>query len=111
MRVYHQYDLVNSGDNASEQTCAPFFQSLAHNGMVRIVAGLLYDIERLAEGHTLFEHEYPDKLGYCNGGVCVVELERIAFRKFGEVVSVGFLIASDNVLNGSGHKEILLLEP
>ena len=108
--VYHENDLINCGDNALEQVDVPLFQSLAHNGVVGVVAGLLNDIECFLEGKTFLEHEYSDELSNGNCGVSIVELKSVALCKVGEILAVLCLVASDNVLNGSGYEEILLLK-
>ena len=40
----------------------------------------------------------------------IVELKSVALCKVGEILAVLCLVASDNVLNGSGYEEILLLK-
>ena len=101
-------DVVNYGDNLVHEVSGPLLERFAENSVVGVGAGLSRDLKRLVEVHAL-DLEQANELGNAGYGMRIVELNGVLLREEAEIAAVLSLVAADDVLQGSGAEEILLL--
>ena len=102
------HDLINTRKQAGEQLNRPFLQSLGHDRVVRVSAGLRGDLPCLIPLQMLFVHQNPHELGHGHARMGVVHLEDCLLVEFMDVVMF-FLIFFHSPLDAGGDEEILLL--
>ena len=101
-------DLIYTGKQAGEQLDRPFFQSLGHDGMVCVSAGLCGDLPCLIPFQAFLVDQDTHQLCHCHRRVGIVQLEGGLLIELADV-AVRSLIAVDGSLHAGGNEEILLL--
>ena len=91
------------------QTAVPLFQRLRHNGVIGVVEHLLRNGQRLVKGNPIL-HQQPDQLRNGDHRVGIVQLDADSLRQV-IVLVVGCPVFPQDIRQGCGAEEILLLEP
>ena len=107
--VYLLDYLIDSRQQAAEEILAPAFESLAHDGMVRVGENFCRNIPCIVPAIAALVEQQAHELGDSEGRVGVVDMnshlvayiiERAVFAQ----------VAVDYILNGRGDEEILLAQ-
>lgn len=77
--------------------------------MVSVGKSLVHDVPSLIPRELLLIYEDTEQLNGGYGGVSVVELDLVLLRELSPV-RVGLLVATDDVTDGGGAEEVLLLQ-
>ena len=101
-------DLVYTGKQAGEQLDGPLLQSLRHNGVIRVGAGLRGHLPGLIPLQAFLIDQDAHQLGYRHSRMGIVQLEDGLLIEFTDI-AVGSLIAVDGCLYAGGNEEVLLL--
>ena len=95
--------------NFTDDSRRPGFQSFRQQGMVGIGKDAGRDVPCGVPFLSVNVNQQTHQLCNCDGRVGVVQLNADFVRQVAEVVAL-FQKTADNVLNGTGNKEILLNE-
>ena len=102
-------DLHVSGKDVLEHRHGPLLEGFRHERVVGVAHALLGDVPCGIPVQILLVDQDSHELGDCNRGVCVVELDCGVLRQFPPVLARA-LESSDDIGQGAGHEEVLLLE-
>ena len=102
-------DLEVAGQDAFEEADGPAFEGLGHEGVVGVAEGAGDDGPGVVPLEALVVEEDAHELGDGEGGMGVVELDGDLVGEGVDFVAVG-LEAADDVVQGAGDEEVLLLE-
>ena len=102
-------DLEVAGQDALEEGDRPAFESLGHEGVVGVAEGAHDDAPGVVPLEVFLVEEDAHEFGDGEGGMGVVELDGDLVGEGVDFVAVG-LEAADDVMEGAGDEEILLLE-
>ena len=107
--VYLLDYLIDSRQQAAEEILAPTFESLAHDGMVRVGENLRHNIPCVVPAVTALIEQQAHKLGDSESRVGVVDMDShlVAYIIERAVLAQ---VAVDYILNGRGDEEILLAQ-
>ena len=103
------HDLIDAGQQLTEQGDIPLFQCLRHNGMVGVGKGLLGDLPALFPAVAAVVHQNAHQLRDGQGGVGVIELNGI---ELGKAIhgAVALHMGAGDLRQGGAHQEILLAQ-
>mmetsp|Transcript_68254 Transcript_68254/g.107243 ORF Transcript_68254/g.107243 Transcript_68254/m.107243 type:complete len:472 (+) Transcript_68254:1031-2446(+) len=101
-------ELQMSRQHAFDHFHGPLLQGLGHHRVVGIVQALGGEVPGLVPGHLHHVHQQTHHLGHCNGGVCVVHLNRHLGWQVGPLVVGPLDELAKQVLQGGAHEEVLL---
>ena len=107
--VYLLDYLIDSRKQAAEEILAPAFESLAHDGMVRVGENLRHNIPCVVPAVTALIEQQAHKLGDSESRVGVVDMDSHLVADIIER-AVFAQVAVDYILNGRGDEEILLAQ-
>jgi hypothetical protein len=100
---------VAAGAAALEERHRPALEGLGQQRVVGVAEGAGGDLPGRSQDSPALVDEDAHQLGHGDGGVRVVELDGDLVGKLVEV-GVGLLVAADDVGDGAGDEEVLLLE-
>ena len=103
------HDLVNSGKKTGEQLDGPLFQSLCHNGMVGISAGLGGYLPGLLPGQIIIIHQNAHQFRNRYRRMGIVELEGHFLMELPDIRVLPHIFCNRS-LYGCGNEEILLFQ-
>ena len=107
-------DLVDqlevAGQQGAEHVDRPLLEGLRQQGVVGVCAGPDRQIPRFVPSQLVLVHQEPHQLQDRQGRVGVVHLDRRLVGKRLEV-QVVHPVAPEDVLDGAGDEEVLLLQP
>ena len=113
LRLQTGVDALQDGTNfrhhGAQQLHVPLLQRLAHHRVVGVREHLPGDLEGGVKGQPTL-HQQPHQLRDGQGGVGVVELDGAEGGQVLPVVPVSGLIAPQDVLEGGGGQDVLLLD-
>ena len=102
-------DLVYTRKQPGEQIDWPFFQSLCHDGVVRVSTGLCCDLPCLIPAKSFLIKKKSHKLGNCYRRMCIIHLNRHLLRQFMDIIMVLFIFFKRSLKTGR-YEEILLFQ-
>ena len=106
--VYLAQYLPHAGQQCLDKLLRPFFERLAHDGVVCVRNGCGDDLPRLVPAEAVLIHKYAHELGDNERGVGIVYLNDMVLGK-GANVAVALHVLANYALHGGGNEEILLL--
>jgi len=101
--------LQMSGQQTVEQIHRPCLQGFRQQSVVGERKGLAADLPGTLPGEVLFIHQYSHELRYSNYGVGIVQLDDSFLREMIPII-VHAEKSADDISQGTGYKEILLLQ-
>ena len=104
------HDLVDTGQQLLEQGDIPLFQRLRHDGMVGIRKGRVYNLPALFPAVAAVVHQDAHQLRDGQGGVGIVDMDRVELRKIFHG-AVALHVGAGDLRQRSAHQEILLPQP
>ncbi len=103
-------DLQVPRQQPTEQIDRPDLEGLRQQGVAGVREALLGDGPGLVPLHLLLVDQHPHQLRYADHGVGVVELEDDPLRQVAQIEVLG-QHEVEEVVNGRGDEEVLLLQP
>ena len=88
----------------------PLLQSLWKHGMVGIREGVVNNVPGLLEGKLFFIDKDSEQLNSGNSWMSIIQLNLILVRELCESIAVVLLVSSNDIVDGGGAEEVLLLE-
>ena len=101
-------DLVDTGEEETEDGDIPLLECLCHDRVVGISECCLNDLPCLCPLDAVLVDQESHELGDSDYRVCIVELDCIVLSEIVEIVAVNLLISVDDVLQRCGNEEVLL---
>ena len=102
------HNLIYSGKQSGEQVNGPFLQSLRHDGMVGVGAGLRGHFPGLVPCQIIIIQQNAHQLRNRHRGMGIIELESHFLMEAANIVMLPHIFVH-SLLNGCRDKEILLL--
>ena len=102
-------DFQVAGQQLAKQVNGPALQRLGHEGVVRVAKDPLGNLPGGFPLKLVDVEQQTHQLSHPNGRVGIVELNS---GKFSQVIQAPVVaqVQADDVLEGTGHKEVLLLQ-
>ena len=108
--VHFHQDLIDPGQQGLDHFLRPLLEGLGHDGVVGVGDGLAHDGGGLVPAQTLLIHQQAHQLGDGQAGMGVVDMDDHLLRQLLPVGAVLLLEVPQDVLQGGGGEEVLLLE-
>jgi hypothetical protein len=111
INVIDQVDkLKMSWEKSADELNRPLLEGLWQDSVVGVREGLVADVPSFLETEFLLIDKDSQKFNGTDGWMSIIKLDLIFVSKLGESIVVSIFISSNDIVDGGGAEEVLLLQ-